>query len=270
MDTVPDSMRKYFAAELRRHRTERNLTQEAAGRLMTFSGSLVAEVEKLRRVPTEEFAHRCDKVFETDGCFTRMVEAMPRGYPKWFQPYVKLEAEAVALHYFQVHVIPGLLQTEDYARAVLSTWPPKRPEVIEKRLNARIQRQELLTRKDMPRLWFILDESVLRRPMGRDDMMTKQLGHLIDLVELPNVSLQVLPYERAKNAPTDGSFVLLKLPNRDRFLYVEGPGDGRLIPEGDIVESYAEALEAARGQALAVEDSIAFIASMRSELYEQH
>jgi transcriptional regulator with XRE-family HTH domain len=269
VDTVPDSMRKYFAAELRRHRTERNLTQDQAGRLMTFSGSLVAEVEKLRRIPTEEFAHRCDEVFETDGCFTRMVESMPRGYPKWFQPFVKLEAEAVALHTFEVQVIPGLLQTEEYARAVLNTWPPKKLEEIEKRVKARMQRQQILTRSDMPRLWFILDESVLRRPMGDDTIMSDQLQRLIELAALPNLSLQVLPYGKAKNAPTSGSFVVLKMPNRDRFLYMEGPGDGRLIPDQDIVESYVEALEAARGEALAVEDSIAFIASMRRELYER-
>jgi transcriptional regulator with XRE-family HTH domain len=263
-------MRKYFAAELRRHRTERGLTQEQAGQLMTFSGSLVAEVEKLRRIPTEDFAHRCDEVFNTDGCFTRMVKEMPRGYPKWFQPFVKLEAEAVALHSFEVQVVPGLLQTEEYARAVLSTWPPKKPEEIEKRVKARMQRQGILTRDDMPRLWFILDESVLRRPMGSSKIMADQLQRLIELSMLPNLSLQVLPYGRASNAPTSGSFVILKSPDRSRFLYMEGPGDGRLIPDQDIVESYTEALDAARGAALAVEDSITFIASVRRELYEHH
>lgn len=270
VDAAPDAMRRYFAAELRRLRTERGLTQEQAARLMTFSASLVAEVEKLRRVPTEPFAVRCDEIFHTDGFFTRMVQAMPRGYPKWFQPYVKLEAEALALHYFQVHVIPGLLQTESYARAVLRTWPPKRPEEVEKQLAARLQRQELLTRESMPRLWFVLDESVLRRPMGSDALMADQLRHLVQIAELPNLSLQVLPYSKAKNAPTDGSFVLLKLPGREQFLYIEGPGNGRLIPEDTVVESYAEALDAARGQALAVEDSVAFIDRVRSELYEHH
>lgn len=270
MDTAPDAMRSYFAAELRWHRAQRGLTQEQAARLMTFSPSLISEVEKQRRIPTEDFGKRCDEVFETDGCFTRMVKKMPRGYPKWFQPFVKLEAEAVARHSFDIHVVPGLLQTEDYARAVLNTWPPKKPDEIEKRVDARLRRQQILSRDDMPRLWFILDEGVFRRPMGDDEMMAKQLQRLIELAVLPNLSLQVLPYSRARSAPTDGSFVLLKMPNRERFLYIEGPGDGRLIPEGDIVESYAEALDAARGQALAVEDSIEFIASVRRELYEHY
>ncbi|GAA4201271.1 helix-turn-helix domain-containing protein [Actinocatenispora rupis] len=267
VDAAPDAMRRYFAAELRRLRTERGLTQEQAARLMTFSASLVAEVEKLRRVPTEPFAVRCDEVFATDGFFTRMVQAMPRGYPKWFQPFVKLEAEALALHSFEVQVVPGLLQTEDYARAVLNTWPPKKPEEIEKQVRARLQRQELLVRHDMPRLWFVLDESVLRRPMGDDDVMSEQLRRLIEHAELPNLSLQVLPYAQAKKAPTSGSFVVLTSPDRSRFLYMEGPGDGRVTPDQAIVESYTEALDAARAQALPVEDSIAFIAGLRSELY---
>ena len=267
---APDSMRRYFAAELRRLRTERGLSQEQAAKLMTFSPSLVAEVEKLRRVPTEPFARRCDEVFDTGGHFTRMARAMPRGYPKWFQPFVKLEAEAVALHSFEVQVVPGLLQTEDYARAVLNTWPPRKPAEIERQVRARLQRQSILARDDMPRLWFVLDESVLRRPMGEHSLMAEQLSHLVEIADRPNVSLQVLPYSKAKQAPTDGSFVLLKLPSRERLLYIEGPGNGRLIPDDEIVESYTDALDAARCQALAVEDSVAFIDCVRSELYEHH
>jgi transcriptional regulator with XRE-family HTH domain len=261
-------MRRYFATELRRLRTERGLSQEQAARLLAFSPSLVGEVEKLRRIPTEPFAQPCDEIFGTDGHFTRMAKTMPRGYPKWFQPFVKLEAEALARHSFDVQVVPGLLQTESYARAILSTWPPKRADEVEKRVKARIDRQALLSREDMPRLWFVLDESVLRRPMGDGVVMSAQLRHLVSCAGFPNLSIQVLPYDKASQAPTDGSFVLLTLPDRDRYLYIEGPGNGRLIPDDTIVESYVDAMDAARAQALAVEDSIAFIERVRSELYE--
>jgi transcriptional regulator with XRE-family HTH domain len=152
VDDAPDTMRRYFATELRRLRTERGLSQEQAARLLAFSPSLVGEVEKLRRIPTEPFAQRCDEIFHTDGHFTRMAKVMPRGYPKWFQPYIKLEAEAIALHNFQVQVIPGLLQTQAYARDILDSWPPKRREVVDERVATRMRRQAMLTREDMPML----------------------------------------------------------------------------------------------------------------------
>lgn len=181
-----------------------------------------------------------------------------------------MEAEAVAIQEFGVQVVPGLLQTEDYARAVLRAgWPPIGPDEIERRLGARLERQKILRRDDPPLLSFVLDESILRRPMGDGRMMADQLQHLIDASTLSHVQLQVLTFDRAKHAPSEGSYTVLEMSKNDRYVYVDGTGAGRLIPEPSIVEKFARGFDAARVNALPMEDSIGFIAGLRRELYER-
>ncbi|MGA8116293.1 MAG: helix-turn-helix transcriptional regulator [Actinocatenispora sp.] len=263
-----ESTRRFFADELRRLRHERGLTQEQLAQRISYSTGTVSMIEKLQRNPTPGFTEKCDEVLETGGALTRLLPLLSReAYPSWFRPFVKLEAEAVAIQEFEVQVIAGLLQTEDYARAVLNTWPPKKTDEIEHRLAARMERQQVLTRDDPPLLSYVLDESVLRRPMGGAAVMAGQLQHLIDVAQLPHIQLQILTFDRATNAPTDGSFFVLELPRGDRVVYVEGPAGGRLIPDRTAVQEFARAFDAARCQALAVEDSIALIARVRGELY---
>lgn len=226
-------------------------------------------VEKLQRNPTPGFTELCDRVLETGGALTRLLPLLHReAYPSWFRPFVEMEAEAISIQEFEVQVIAGLLQTEDYARAILNSWPPKKPDEIERRLVARLERQRILDRPDPPLLSFVLDESVLRRPMGTAAMMAAQLQHLIDVAELRNVQLQILTFDRAKHVPNDGSFIVLELPKNERYIYVEGPGNGRLIPDAHLVAGYVRAYDAARCQALPVEDSIEMIERVKRDLYE--
>ncbi len=263
-----DSARRLFSDELRRYRHERGLTQGQLGGLINYSGATVGMVEKLQRHPTLAFTELCDQVLDTGGALTRLLPLLSReAYPSWFRPFVEMESEAISIQDFEVQVIAGLLQTADYARAILNSWPPKKADEIERRLAARLDRQSIVTRDDPPLLTFVLDESVLRRPMGTRELMAAQLQHLTAIAELPHVQLQVLTFDRANQAPTDGSFALLELPKRDRYVYVDGPGGGRLEPDQALAEGYSRAFDAARSQALPTTDSIEMIARVRSELY---
>lgn len=269
-DECGDAAHRLYAAELRRWRQERGVTQERLAALTHYSAALVGMVEKLQRNPTREFTSRCDDVLRTGGALARLLPLLAaESYPSWFRPFVEMEAEATAIQEFEVQVIAGLLQTEDYARAVLNSWPPKSAEEIERRLAARLDRQRILDRADPPLLSFVLDESVLRRPMGPASMMAAQLTHLIETAARPNIQLQILTFKRAPTAPTDGSFTVMQLPQHDTVLYVEGPGNGRLYPDRELVDRFVRAFSAAQCQALAVEDSVQLIARLRGELYEQ-
>lgn len=182
-----------------------------------------------------------------------------------------LEAEAVSIETFEIQVVPGLFQTEAYARAVFDpAWPPMTTEQVEQRLSGRLDRQRILTRDRPPLLWTILDESVLRRAVGGREVMAEQLDHLIELAARPNIKLQVLTYGHAFRAPLDGSFVLLGLANRERLIYVEGLGRGQIMPGPEDVEKGTRALDAIRCEALSATDSVALIARLREELHERH
>jgi transcriptional regulator with XRE-family HTH domain len=262
--------RRIVIEELRRWRAKRSLTQEQLAEGINYSVDQVRSVESLRRNPLPDFLAKCDKALDTDGALSRLLPLLAEDtYPSWFRPFAEMEAQAVAIQEFEVQLVPGLLQTEEYARAVLKTgWPPIGPDEIERRLAARLERQKILHRDDPPLLSFVLDESILRRPMGDDCMMADQLQHLIDASALSHVQLQVLTFDRAKYAPSEGSYTVLEMSKNDRYVYVDSTGAGRLIPEAPIVEKFARGFDAARVNSLPVEDSIRFIAGLRRELYE--
>lgn len=134
--------------------------------------------------------------------------------PGWFSMYVSLEGAASLIRSYEPHFVPGLLQTEDYARAVLCSGAigQTRPEDIERHVALRMQRQALLTRDDAPRLWVVMDETVLRRPVGGADVMRGQVDRLLEAAELPHVTIQVAPFASGPHPGTYGPFVLFRFP----------------------------------------------------------
>ncbi len=170
-----------FAAELRHARTAGELTQEALAEKIACSPSLVGMIETGRRIPTLDLAQRCDEALGTSGVLTRMHKLVAtEAYPSWFRPWVELEKAATSLRSWQPMIVDGLLQTAEYARAVLrAARPHDRDEMIEQLVAARMDRQAILERDDLPRLWVVPDESVLTRPVGDPDVMTAQLDRLI-------------------------------------------------------------------------------------------
>src|SRR6266540_3780358 len=145
--------------------------------------------------------------------------------PSWFQTYLGLEEAAALIRTYEVQFVPGLLQTEDYARAVITHGNPAAPaEEIERRVSLRMKRQQLLTRSDAPpQLWAVVDEGALRRRMGSPAVMGAQLERLIKVSELPNVTLQVLPFHAGAHAAEAGAFTILRFPEPDLpdVVYIE-------------------------------------------------
>jgi hypothetical protein len=228
-------------------------------------------VETLQRTPTADFTAACDTALDTDGALSTLLPMIMRDtYPKWFQSFVRLEEEARAINEFEVQLIPGLLQTADYARAVLATaWPPAPSAAeAEQQLTARLARQTVLDRDPPLLLSVVLDESVLRRPVGGAAVMAEQLRQLSAKAARPHVRMHILTYERSATAPLDGSFTVVETIHGEHIAYVEATGGGQLLPDPTDVERLTKTFEGSRGEALSTTESINYVDRLRKELYE--
>lgn len=194
-----NSALRVLAEELRFARAARGLSQDQLGDLINFSGSQVGMVEACRRVPSLDFVRRCDEAMQTGGLLARMHPLVAgEAYPAWFRPFAQHEADATTLRTFELAVVPGLLQTEEYARTLLSARVGVPAVDVDQRVAARMERQVILERDSPPLLWVLLDEGVLRRPVGGREVMRHQIEYLAELAERPNVVIQVIAAESGR------------------------------------------------------------------------
>ncbi|WP_431784766.1 helix-turn-helix domain-containing protein, partial [Streptomyces chumphonensis] len=203
------SMLAFFGSELRRLRTEAGLSQGETAKRAHTTQSMISKLEAAQRVPSEELTRDLDTALNTDGHFTRLHPLVLRyAYPQWFLPYVELEREATSICSFQCQVIPGLLQEEAYARPLLECG---RPDNIDDLVAARMSRQAILEQVDRPRVWFVIDEQVLRRRIGGRRVMEEQLKRLLRAGEEPRTVIQVVPERVAAHPGVEGAFTVLSL-----------------------------------------------------------
>jgi hypothetical protein len=274
--TVPLALR-YYASELKRHREAAGLTQAQLAELIPYSKSMVSMVETAKRSPVESregdkvtsrFTECCDEVLNTGGALGRILPLLENAndvYKSWFRPYAALEAEATVVMEFASQTVPGLLQTEDYARELLrSYYPPMSDEEVERQVQGRMRRQEILRSKTPPLLWFVLDEAVLRRPVGDDSVFHAQLERLVDAGHDRRIKIQVIPFARRVHAGLSGMMVILQLPD-ERAVYVEGPGTANITTVEQEVAERALSFNAVCEKALSAEESVQMIASMLGE-----
>jgi transcriptional regulator with XRE-family HTH domain len=189
--------------------------------------------------------------------------------PTGFSIYVGLEAEASSLRAYESLVIHGLLQTEDYARAVMGTVRRKLShEEIERLVSLRMQRQEVLLRADPVELWLILDEAVIRRTMGPPELMRRQLDHLADASLWPNVTLQVLRFCSGPHPSLNGPFCIIEFPERfdPDVVYTEGVGGLTYLERDKDVRMCTESFDLLRAAALSPADSTDLISSLASQI----
>src|SRR6476660_5740455 len=198
-----------YAAELRRARTRAGLTQAELAEKIMFSTALVSMVEQCRRVPSLPFTRRCDELLQTDGLLERI-----RGYTlnaqtlPWFAHWISVEREAVDLRSFQPLIVPGLLQAEEYARAVYQGSGQFTGDELEHLVAARVDRQEIFARPRPPRCVFVVDEYVLRRVVGGPKVMLAQLEHLVAMLDQRTFRLQVVPAAAGAYTGLDGAFTI--------------------------------------------------------------
>lgn len=166
--------------------------------------------------------------------------------PSWFQSYLGLEAAAKMIRSYEVQFVPGLLQTADYARAVVLLGHGRAPaDEVERRVELRMERQELLRRPQPPYLWVVIDEAALRRPIGGVAVMRAQISALIEATELPNVRLQVVPFDAGGHAAAGGAFTILRFADQDLpdIIYIEQLTSAIYLDKREDVDHYAAAME---------------------------
>ena len=259
----------YWGGELRYHREQAGLTQEQFARMIYVSSSLIAMVETGKRTPKPSFIKDCDQALNTGGALARLWKRLiESSYLEWFRPVVEIEADADSMIEYQAQAVFGLLQTEEYARALLRTGPARNSEEeIERHVAARINRQQILDREDPPLLWVILDENALRRPIGSAKIMRDQFARLVEAAKSPDIVLQVLPFDAGAHAAMNGSVILFSLPDQSDVVYAPGFGAGQIIGCAEEVEECRLALDLLRACALPPDDSVRMIARMIGESY---
>lgn len=190
--------------------------------------------------------------------------------PGWFSMYVSLEGAASLIRSYEPHFVPGLLQTEDYACGVLESGAigQTSPEEIERHVDLRMQRQRLLTREDAPRLWVVMDETALRRPVGDREVMRAQLDKLIEATEMSNLTLQVAPFDRGPHPGTYGPFVLFRfaVPELPDMVYSEYLTGAVYLDARTEVATHLEVMDRMAAQAATAHRTKEILRDLRKEL----
>ncbi|MFR9778757.1 helix-turn-helix domain-containing protein [Micromonospora sp. MS34] len=258
------SMLDHFAEELRLARATSGMSQTALAEALSYSGALVAKVETCERRPSLDFARRCDSVFGAEGRFERIQRRISREtVVPWFRDWAGIEQEATALRSFEPLYVPGLLQTEEYARAILVGAGLFAADEIEQQVTARIDRQGVLTRDRPPLLTAVIDEHVLRRRIGGSEVMRQQLRHLVKLgTTLPRVRIQVVPLSAGAYPGLDGPFVIATLPGGEDIIYLEGQRHGQAVDRTDFIQQMVEVWESIRAEALSQQQSLDLMAEV--------
>ncbi|GLW97041.1 helix-turn-helix transcriptional regulator [Microtetraspora sp. NBRC 16547] len=249
-----------LGASLRKLREDRGLTREVAGFHIRASESKISRMElgrvgfKTRDVEDLLTLYGVHDDAERRGLLEMVREANTPGWwhkygdvlPGWFVTFIGLEEAASVIRTYEVQFVPGLLQTAAYARAVIRLGYPDDPEEsIEHRVHLRMQRQERLRQKDGPKLWAIIDEAALKRPIGGDGIMREQLQHLLEVSMLPNITVQVMPFRFGMHAAEGGAFTILRFPESDLsdVVYVEQLWGALYLDKREDIDPYLTAME---------------------------
>lgn len=250
------SLLAFFGARLLKMRTAREWSQGELGRKAHTTASMISYIESAKRVPSEDLARDLDAAFEDDFFTELRPLVVAYAYPDWFLPYVEMERDATSIRMFDSQVISGLLQTEDYATALLESG---RPDNTSDLVAARMTRQEIFERLDRPRAWFIMDENALTRAIGGPGVMKAQLARLLEVSEEPRTVIQVVPRSVVAHPGLAGPFTLLEFNEGADVLYVDGFSQGRTALDPREVTEAIHAYDLLRGYALSPQESTGLI-----------
>ena len=252
---------RYFGRQVRRARRAAGWTLTEFGQRIGYDPGQISRIENGKRPPTELFAQMCDRAFPDRDRWFGEFYGESRTWiatPPWFRSWVEHEQHAATLRIWQLGVLSGLLQTEDYARAILAVEPGVTEEQVSERLAARLARQTILTRDDPPTAWFLLDEAALRRCVGSAEVMAAQLAHLGGVARLPNVAIQVVP--SIAHAGLLGGFAVA-----GRAAYVETAVAGQVFEDAEIIAGLLTRFDTLRNEAFRGSESLALIERMCEE-----
>jgi transcriptional regulator with XRE-family HTH domain len=281
---APTVLRMVLGKRLQDLREQAGLSYEEAGRALDVTHATIRRMEKAEvglKLPYVEkllSTYGVDSAEEIGGFLALAREANRPGWwhsfrdvlPDWFSAFVSLEGEAAVIRAYEPHYVPGLLQTPEYARAVLRAGlPHAAADEIDRLVTLRTERQSLLLRRDAPPLlWVVMDETVMRRPIGGRKVMRDQIGALMDATERANVRLQVIPYNAGPHPAMYGPFHIFRfqLPEIPDIAYAESLVGGVYFDERDDVSTFLEALDRMCAQAAPAQSTKAILDGMRKEI----
>ncbi|GII75920.1 transcriptional regulator [Sphaerisporangium rufum] len=257
--------------ELARFRNQAGLTQARLAARLDVSPSLVAHVERGARTLKCDVAGKCDELFKTDGRFTRLCRGLSASVllPTWFAGWLdEIEPRARVFRSWDPLLIPGFLQTEEYARAVFRGHRKLSEEAVDKRVQARMMRNTLVTRDDPPEIWIPIDEGVLYRNIGGREVMAAQLAHLLLVAEWRNVTLQVVPSDTPCTDGLLSAFTIAELDDAPTAVYVDSAGNGEVSTDHELVSLIWGRYDTLRAEAYRPIDSLAKIREARRKWTE--
>jgi transcriptional regulator with XRE-family HTH domain len=282
----PTVLRILLGSQLRRLREAKGVTRDDAGYTIRASGSKISRME-LGRVSFKERdvedlldLYGVDEE-EAQALIALAKQANSPGWwhkygdvlPDWFQVYVGLEEAALLIRLYEVQFVPGLLQTADYARAVIRLGlPSASADEVERRVGLRLARQEVLKKESGgPRLWAVVDEAALRRPIGGGEVMRAQLVRLIEAAREPNITLQVVPFRSGGHAAEAGAFTIMRFPEVDLpdVVYLEHLTSALYLDKREDVEKYTEVMERLSVEGESPERTIDILSGMLEEVIEE-
>ncbi len=274
----PTVLRILLGAQLRRLREAKRITLEDAGRVIRASHSKISRLETGRvGFKDRDISDLLTFYGVTDEKERASLRALAQranapGWwhdysdilPSWFEAYVGLEEVATQVRAYEVQFVPGLLQSEDYARAVtLLGHDDELPREVERRVRLRMARQAVLERAEPPNVWAVVDEAVLRRPAGSPAVMQGQLKHLLDLAERPNITIQIMPFRAGGHSAAGGAFSILRFaePDLPDVVYLEQLTSSLYLDKPEVVDSYLKVMERVCMEAATPADSVDVIRS---------
>jgi hypothetical protein len=276
----PTVRRRRLGQELRRLRELKGMTAEEVAERLLVSQSKISRLENGRRSISQRDVRDLCGVYEVedhrivDSLMQMAKDSRQQGW--WhsfgdipYSVYIGLETDAASLRVYDPQVVPGLLQTKQYAEALIAgALPETAPTEIEKRVQVRMRRQERISTEENPlRLWTVMDEAALRRVVGNKSLMRDQLEQLVEQSQLPHVTVQVIPFEMGAHPGLNGQYAILEFPDAadSSVVYIEGVTSDLYLEKANDVQKYSVMYEHLRAQALNVEQSRQFIADIAKE-----
>lgn len=265
----PTVRQRELGMQLRRLRTDRDLTVEEVADKLLCSATKISRMETGARRPSLRDVRDLSELYEVDGSAAENLMALARqarelGWWKQYDdlrldPFIGLEQDASAITNFTMFYVPALMQTEDYARAIIKAIAPRiDPKILEQRVEVRMRRQELLERDNHPRYRVLVDESVLHRPAGGHQVMAAQLTKVLKYAKEDKAAVQVIPFDIGVPAISDSNFVLLDFddPLLSSVVFIEGLTSNQIFEKRSDLDRYREAVEHLRDSALSPRDSV--------------
>ncbi|UXY29094.1 helix-turn-helix domain-containing protein [Streptomyces sp. HUAS TT20] len=263
------SAMKMLGAQLATARRAAGFTQRGLAERLMVDEETIASIEQGRRPLKRDLAERLDELLGSKGLLSAGVDNLPEidQFPLYAEQYMAHEREAISLSWYDALVVPGLLQTREYASALLGgRVPTYDADELDTKVEARVGRQEILHRKVPPTLSFVVWEPALRMPTGGRETHLDQLRNLREQSELPGLSLQILPLNRTSHAGDAGPFILLETPDHQHLAYAESQRGSQWVSDPDEVSILARKYARLRTQALTIEDSRSLLDSLLGEL----